>query len=278
MDQQRFFDDKELPVEFSFEGWKADLNEHATNDEAAQWAIGDLLLTPVDMGEFPDEENWTSAKAKRFRREAVRITKKDWPTLKNYKSIARKFPKHPSDGSPSLRSDTLSYGIHVLVAPFNREDQARLLQKAAKEVADGRKWTVNDMRTLISSERRWNKLPPARSSRKTGEAWEKVTIYLSPENHGLLKIGARVKNLPPGSRAGGPVEDFMLWATFQYIKEHEDFKVAIRIQKKEEDAKRAAKEEKDAAERAKAAEENVRTLAQMEEDLANDVDNKIPSY
>src|ERR1700722_7175403 len=163
MDQQRFFDDKELPVEFSFDGWKADLEEHSGKDEESQWAIGDLLLMPEDFGVISAKEGeWTSRKAKLFRREAVRITKKDWSTLKNYKSIARKFPKHPEDGSPSLRSDTLSYGIHVLVAPFDREQQARLLQYAEKEVAGGKNWTLSDMRLLIARERRGNKLPPAR--------------------------------------------------------------------------------------------------------------------
>src|SRR5207245_834707 len=96
--QEKFFD---VPVEFCFEGWQDELQELFSRDETTQWDIGDLLLTAEDLvGGLGDQEDWTSREAKKFRREAVRITKKNWNTLKNYKSIRREFPKHPKDGSP----------------------------------------------------------------------------------------------------------------------------------------------------------------------------------
>jgi hypothetical protein len=261
--QEKFFD---APVSFSLDGWKADLKELSGKDEAAQWAIGDLLLAPEDLGEISPEDDWKSPKAAKLKREAVRITKRKWTTLKNYKSICRKFPKEPADGSPSLRSDTLSYGVHVLVAPFNREDQVRLLQRAENEVKSGTSCTVDNMRDLIKQERKFGRLPKPSKDRPKSED-EVVKIVLSRKNYQSLEKIARVRNIQP-SGTGSLVADVILWMVKQYCAENRD----------ELNADIRALEEKEIAQQKAASEGNDRSLAQMDEDLANDVDNKIPSY
>jgi hypothetical protein len=271
--QQRFFEDHEVPVAFSFEGWKAELRDLFDKEEATQWDIGDLLLSAEDLGGLGEQEDWTSSEAKKFRREAIRITKKTWGTLKNFKSICRKFPKHPKDGSPSLRSDKVSFGVFRLVAPFSREHQENLLQIAQRETERGNPLTVNGMRVLIERQQKWNGLPQTGQPKKDLWEWQKVTVYVSHENYAYLKIAARIKNLPP-QQAGDQEADFLFWAAFAYIKEHKELLAEIRAEKRKDDAKIVAKEAASAAK----SEEYGRALAKMDEDMGNDVENKIPSY
>lgn len=262
--QEKFFD---APVAFSFDGWKADLQELFNKDETTQWDIGDLLLAAEDLGGIGEQEDWTSREAKKFRREAVRITKKAWKTLKNYKSISRKFPKHPQAGAPSLRSDTLSYGVHVLVAPFAREHQVRLLERAEKEVKGGRNWTVNDMRELIQRERSWGGLPKLEPKGK-GSDNVVVKFKISSKDHAAFcKIAA--------SRKLRSASDAIWWMVRGYWAEH---KPEIEAYIQAYDKKLAEDVEQAKAKSAAEAEENRLALERMEEELDNDVENKIPSY
>jgi len=258
--QEKFFD---MPVEFSFEGWQADLQELFSKEEATQWDIGDLLLAAEDVGGLGEQEDWTSREAKKFRREAVRITKKSWRTLKNYKSISRKFPKHPKDGSPSLRSDTLSYGVHVLVAPFSREHQVRLLEGAEKRQVR----TVNDMRELIKREQKWGGLPKTVKGNSPPPAYQQVKVTISGESYEALQKIARVRHVGPHG-GGSLVADVILWMVEQYCNQHKE---ALKADIK-------ALEDKEMAALTESMEEDDRVLEQMEAELAADIDNKIPSY
>lgn len=63
-------------------------------------------------------------------------------TLKNCASIDRKV---------SLRSDTLSWSHHVLVAPLSPAEQSQWLKRAEQGDGDGKRWSVARLRSEIKA-------------------------------------------------------------------------------------------------------------------------------
>lgn len=255
------------PVDFSLEGFKADLKELFDREELTQWEVGDLLLDAERLTGITDDD-WNSGKAKALRREAVRASKKQWGTLKNYKSISRKFPKQTDDGPPSLRSDTLSYGVYVLVAPFSRDHQIKLLRRAEKEVKSGKSWTVNDMRDEIRREQKWGGLPLTAKQEKQREKPVVLKFEVNARELEYLRRIARVKGLRSAA-------DALCWLAEQYTKEHaEEIKAELKALSTNEEENRKRNE----ADEARRREKNEAQLKAMDEELLNDVDDKIPSY
>jgi hypothetical protein len=81
-----------------------------------QWAWGDWLLQGEAGG----------MKQKQLKEEALRISGYEWGTLKNFKSIAKRF-------EASRRRDGLTWSHHAMLAPLDDKMQDELLDKAVQE-------------------------------------------------------------------------------------------------------------------------------------------------
>lgn len=102
--------------EISEEAWSETLRIVSKYSSAAQWWIGDALV----FGEVfnrDDEREYDLA---------VRITGLAEPTLKQYKSVASRFPE-------VRRRPSLSWSHHLYVLPLDRADQEMWLDRADRD-------------------------------------------------------------------------------------------------------------------------------------------------
>ncbi|SRR6266436_4844137 len=204
--QEKFFD---VEYDFDVRLWRADGRELFERDEATQWEIGDWLLECDAHGKFTQRE-------KTF---ACRIAKRNWNTLKNYKSLSNQFPKEPKGGSPSLRSDALTYSAYRLVGPFSQEDREKLLAFAlACKKKDGHAVTVDQLTHHIRMEQKIGRLPvpnEAKSKANPKPQMVKIGFYCTQDDFDeLLRLAQAFGK--------GSVARFVKWLADQYWEEHKE--------------------------------------------------------
>jgi hypothetical protein len=155
--QGKFFDIGKEQYAFDIRAWRADVRALFEREEITQWEIGDLLLECEEYGKLTENEKVF------FSRQA----KRDWKTLKNYKSICSQFPRVPPDGSPSLRGDSLSFSAYRLLGPFSHADREKLLDWAkAAAKKDRCPMSVGALNSHIQLERCAGHLPKEASPKQ----------------------------------------------------------------------------------------------------------------
>jgi hypothetical protein len=159
--QQRIFEEDEVPygiVPFDLRRWTADLKEFAKSTSETksaqgerQWELGDLLLYGQEQGKL---------KEKVLRKNVLQSTGyKDWGSLKNIMSVARRFP-------PARRRDgrngttALSFAHHAEVVKFDEATQEKLLDLSVTVgVRPGDSWPRAELIKHIKAEQKAGRLP-----------------------------------------------------------------------------------------------------------------------
>jgi hypothetical protein len=204
------FSDFDIPYELDINAWRAACRELSRREEITQWEIGDLLLECEEHGKLTGRE-------KAF---ACRTFKRVWPVLKNYKSLSSQFPREPKDGSPSLRSDALSYSAYRLLGPFSRENRDKLLAYAqACEEKDGHQVTVDQLRDHIRLEQKIGRLQESSDKPykpKSTPQLVKLGFYCTREEYW------RLCRLAKAIIGKDKALDFLKWMADKYFEEHKD--------------------------------------------------------
>jgi len=200
--QGKFFN---VEYQFDVRVWRSEVRTLFEKDEATQWDIGDLLLDCETHGKLTQTE-------KTF---FCRQAKKKWSTLKDYKSLSSQFPREPVDGSPSLRSDALSYSAYRLLGPFKDEDREKLLAwvRTCKRKS-GHPITVGELDSRIRLEQGSGNLPET-SGRKLKPKAVKVSLILTREDfEKSVELAA--------ANGHSTVASFLKWMATSYWKEHKE--------------------------------------------------------
>lgn len=114
--------------QLTFEQWARIGHRVGRHANASLWWLGDWLVYGERMYE------------QRYRR-AIALTGLDYQTLRNYATVARRFPL-------SRRRDKLSFQHHAEVCALSEEDRERWLDRAQRE-----RWSRNELRRQLRPDR-----------------------------------------------------------------------------------------------------------------------------
>jgi DNA modification methylase len=116
----------EFADDLTYEQWAAIGSTLRSAEQSLMWRLGDWLL-------YGENRNW----GEKYDR-AIEATGYDYGTLRNAKSIAKRFPL-------SRRRDKLTFAHHQELASLSDDDAERLLDQAEAET-----WSRNDLRARVA--------------------------------------------------------------------------------------------------------------------------------
>ena len=140
------------PDGMDFVAWIADGRRLGAIGRCSQWWIGDW----VRYGNSRWGEKYV---------EAARVTGYDVASLRNMAWVASRFES-------SLRSDTLTWSHHVLLAPLTEDEQRHWLERASQE-----RFSVADLRIELRQARSRDQIAePETEAQPLGAATAEVTV------------------------------------------------------------------------------------------------------